>query len=168
MHVLDHHGEPAGPGGRGEQFGDAGEHALALPAPRPGLGLLQAGEQPHRLGLRVGRDSGQRVGQQGAVLDPAQRVERLGYRQERQLLGQRQAGAPHGPHLAQALGHEPRLADPGVARHEHQPRPPGQRGTQIGQLAAPASEGPHTPEHNVAGNELTDAMNPRFERVRTP
>jgi hypothetical protein len=82
--------------------------------------LRQLGEQPHRLGAGIGRDRGQRVGQPGAILYPAQRVERLGDRQEREVLGQRQTGSPDRRRTPQAFGDEPRLADACVARHEHQ------------------------------------------------
>ena len=144
VHVLDHHGEPGPPGHRRQQLGDPGEHALALAAHRPGPGPcirgLQVRQQARRLGLRVRRDGGQRVRQQRAALEPAQRVECLADRQERELLGQRQAGAPGRQRPAQALRHEPRLADAGVTRHEHQPRPAAQRGAQVGYFTLPAGE----------------------------
>jgi hypothetical protein len=91
------------------------------------------------------RRPSQRPIEQDASFLPAERVQRLGNRQQRQPFRQRQARPPHrqallGVGVPQPLRDKPCLPDPGVADDQQEPGTSVQRRPQPGQLGLTADE----------------------------
>ena len=173
VHILDHQTDRSPPGQRLQQLTQRGKQPLTPPS-LPSLARFhlvrpQPRQQSRRLHPHVFRDRRQRRLQQPATIQPAQLTQRLRDRQQRQLLGQRQAPSPRrdqpvGRGPAHAFPGEPRLADTSIPDHKDHPRVAAQRRAQARQLTLPADKPRHPghvpspPAHARPGQSLLAAF----------
>ena len=149
LHIIDHQRQPGLPGDRPQQLSHPSEQAFP-PPPARALALFRPGrsqfrQQSRRFRADIRRCRVKRVPDQHTAVEPGQRIQRPGHRQQRQLLVQRQASPPrgqqpgrHGP--LQPFPHEPRLASASVPHHQQEPRILVQRRPQARQFALTADK----------------------------
>ena len=149
MHILDHQHEAELPGNFHQQVNQPGKQPITLPLAHRACGARVRRQQPRHqpTGLHpdILRRPGQCAFEQDASVLPAERVQRLGNRQQRQPFRQRQARPPHrqaplGGGVPQRLRDKPRLPDSGVADDQQESGTPVQRRPQTGQLSRTAHE----------------------------
>jgi hypothetical protein len=147
VHILDHQHEADLPGNFHQQVNQPGKQPITLPLAHRACGARVRRQQPRHqspgLHSHILRRPIQRPIEQDASFLPAERVQRLGNREQRQSFRQRQARPP--PRQAplgvlQPLRDKPCLPDSGVADDQQEPGTPVQRRPQTGQLGLTADE----------------------------
>jgi hypothetical protein len=127
----------------------------AVPAAAGSRFVRQPRQHPGQLAPHAGRQSSQLGGEHATLGEPIQVPQRIHDRQQRQLHPHRQRARgqrhrPGRPRPAQCLGHQPGLADAGLAGHQHQPGAAAQqRVLEHGQLRPPSNQRPRAHPLNV-------------------